>query len=114
VHSSRRKLFFEEGALADGRRQPKSQIDLRGVAIDDDAEDTGHAAMPDAARVVSPPQTAKGSSGINRSTCSANSPPASVGVRSARPRRFERTPTMTKEQKIIRAKHPIRLFPDEP
>ena len=27
-----------------------------------------------------------------------------VGVRSARPRRFERTPTMTKEQKIIRAK----------
>src|SRR5580698_8827134 len=27
-----------------------------------------------------------------------------VGVRSARPRRFERTPTMTQEQKIIRAK----------
>jgi len=27
-----------------------------------------------------------------------------VGVRSARPRRLERTPTMTKEQKIIRAK----------
>src|ERR1700756_4584863 len=27
-----------------------------------------------------------------------------VGVRRARPRRFERTPTMTKEQKIIRAK----------
>src|ERR1700731_3773437 len=27
-----------------------------------------------------------------------------VGVRSARPRRFMRTPTMTKDQKIIRAK----------